>query len=111
MPNTPCALGAGFSQNIESPWPVARIVQQHHERLDKSGYPAGLRGDGILLEARIIGVADVVEAMSSHRPYRPGKGINAALQEITQARGNSYDPEAVDACLALFTKGFVLPDE
>jgi len=75
--------GCDILKNIEFPWPVARIVQQHHERLDGSGYPAGLRGDGILLEARIIGVADVVEAMSSHRPYRPGKGINAALQEIT----------------------------
>jgi putative two-component system response regulator len=102
--------GCDILKNIEFPWPVARIVQQHHERLDGSGYPAGLRGDGILLEARIIGVADVVEAMSSHRPYRPGRGITAALQEITQARGNSYDPEAVDACLALFTERFVLPD-
>jgi len=97
-------------KGIEFPWPVARIVQQHHERLDGSGYPAGLVGDAILPEARIIGVADVVEAMSSHRPYRPGKGIESALQEIHKARGSFYDPEAVDACLSLFRKGFVLPD-
>jgi len=103
--------GCDILKNIEFPWPVARTVQQHHERLDGSGYPAGLRGDSILLEARIIGVADVVESMSSHRPYRPGKGINAALQEITRARGSFYDPEAVDACLALFRKGFVLSGE
>ncbi|MGD0282109.1 MAG: HD domain-containing phosphohydrolase [Dissulfurispiraceae bacterium] len=104
---------AGYDvlKEIEFPWPVARIVQQHHERLDGSGYPAGLEGDNILLEARILAVADVVEAMSSHRPYRPGKGINAALLEITQARGRHYDPRAVDACLALFRKGYVLPDE
>ena len=97
-------------KGIEFPWPVARIVQQHHERLDGSGYPAGLVGDAILPEARIIGVADVVEAMSSHRPYRPGKGIESALEEIHKARGSFYDPEAVDACLSLFRKGFVLPD-
>ncbi|MFZ5996817.1 MAG: HD-GYP domain-containing protein [Nitrospirota bacterium] len=104
---------AGYDvlKEIEFPWPVARIVQQHHEHLDGSGYPAGLKGDSILLEARIIGVADTVEAMSSHRPYRPGKGINAALQEITQARGILYDPRGVDACLALFRKGFMLSDE
>ncbi len=103
--------GCDILKNIEFPWPVASTVQQHHERLDGSGYPAGLRGNNILLEARIIGVADVVESMSSHRPYRPGKGINAALKEITQARGRSYDPEAVDACLALFRKELVIPDE
>jgi PAS domain S-box-containing protein/putative nucleotidyltransferase with HDIG domain len=103
--------GYDILKGIEFPWPVARIVQQHHEHLDGSGYPAGLKGDGILPEARIIGVADVVEAMSSHRPYRPGKGIDAALQEIHNARGSLYDPKAVDACLALFRKGFVLPDD
>lgn len=103
--------GYDILKNIEFPWPVARIVQQHHEHLDGSGYPAGLKGDSILLEACIIGVADVVEAMSSHRPYRPAKGIKAALQEITKGRGSLYDPKAVDVCLALFGKGFVLPDE
>nr|NJM04691.1 HD domain-containing protein [Desulfobacula sp.] len=103
--------GYGILKGIEFPWPVACIVQQHHERLDGNGYPAGLKGDRILPEARIIGVADVVEAMSSHRPYRPAKGIDAALQEIDAARGRLYDPKAVDACLALFKKGFVLPDD
>ena len=111
MTKTHPQAGYDILKNIEFPWPVARTVQQHHERLDGSGYPAGLEGDNILLEARIIAVADVVEAMSSHRPYRPGKGINAALQEITQARGRHYDPSAVDACLAVFRKGFRLSDE
>lgn len=101
---------AGFEilQEIEFPWPIAQIVQQHHERLDGSGYPAGLVGDEILLEARIVGVADVVEAMSSHRPYRAGKGEKAALQEISRQRKKIYDPEVVDACLALFARGFNL---
>ncbi len=103
--------GCDILKNIEFPWPGAQAVHQHHERLDGSGYPSGLKGDDILLSARIIGVADVVESMSSHRPYRPGKGIAAALQEITQARGRSYDPEVVDACLALFRNGFVIPDK
>jgi PAS domain S-box-containing protein/putative nucleotidyltransferase with HDIG domain len=103
--------GYDILKGIEFPWPVALIVQQHHEHLDGSGYPAGLKGDNILLEARIIGVADVVEAMSSHRPYRPAKGIRVALEEITKGRGSLYDPKAVDVCLALFGKGFVLPDD
>ena len=97
-------------KGIEFPWSVARIVQQHHERVDGSGYPDGLYGDAILKEARIIGIADVVEAMSSHRPYRPGRGIDAALEEIHKGRGILYDHEAVDACLRLFSRGFVLPD-
>lgn len=101
---------AGFDilKGIEFPWPVARIVEQHHEHLDGSGYPAGLQGNNILLEARIINVADVVEAMSSHRPYRPSKGIDAALREIRKARGTLYDSKAVDACLAIIRKGYVL---
>jgi HD-GYP domain-containing protein (c-di-GMP phosphodiesterase class II) len=77
-------------------------VRQHHERLDGSGYPQGLKDDEILLEARIIGVADVVEAMSSHRPYRPALGIDKALEEITKNKGKLYDPEVVDACIKLF---------
>jgi len=93
-------------KDIEFQWPVPLIVRQHHERLDGSGYPAGLKGDDILFEARILGVADVVEAMSSHRPYRPSKGIESALEEITSARGTAYDPSVVDACLALFRNGF-----
>ena len=97
---------AGYSilKTIEFPWPVAQIVLQHHERMDGSGYPAGLSGDDILLEARILGVADVVEAMASHRPYRPALGINKALEEISQKSGSLYDPEVVDACLKLFAE-------
>jgi PAS domain S-box-containing protein/putative nucleotidyltransferase with HDIG domain len=95
---------AGFEilRTIDFPWPIAEIVHQHHERLDGSGYPAGLTGERILLEAKIICVADVVEAMSSHRPYRPSHGIEAALIEIERNRGRLYETTVVDACLALF---------
>ena len=93
---------------IEFPWPVARIVLEHHERRDGTGYPLGLAGDEILLEARILTVADVVEAMASYRPYRPANGIAPALAEIGAYRDSRYAPEAVDACLALFNKGFTL---
>ncbi|GAH90174.1 unnamed protein product [marine sediment metagenome] len=99
--------GYDILKTIDFPWPVARIVLQHHERLDGSGYPQGLKGKKILLEAKIMGVADVVEAMSSHRPYRPSLGIDKALEEISQNRGIFYDPEVVDVCLKLFKeKGF-----
>lgn len=87
---------------IDFPWPIAQIVLQHHERLDGSGYPQGLRDADILLEAKILSVADVVEAMTSHRPYRAGLGIDAALEEITRNRGGLYEPCVVDACLKLF---------
>ena len=100
---------AGFEilREIDFPWPIAQIVQQHHERLDGSGYPLGLKGDEILLEARIIAVADVVEAMYSHRPYRPALGMDAALAEITAQRGVLYDPAVVDTCISLFReRGF-----
>jgi PAS domain S-box-containing protein/putative nucleotidyltransferase with HDIG domain len=94
-------------KEIEFPWPVARIVLQHHERLDGSGYPQGLRGEEIMLEAKILAVADVVEAMASHRPFRAALGIDAALEEIAKNRGILYDPEIVDVCKRLFTeKGF-----
>jgi len=101
---------AGYEilDGIEFPWPIARIVQQHHERIDGSGYPLGLQGDEILLEAQILTVADVVEATSSYRPYRPANGIAVALAEITAYRCSRYDPDIVDACLGLFNKGFVL---
>jgi len=86
---------------------VAEMVLQHHERLDGSGYPHGLEGDRITMEARILAVADVVEAMSSHRPYRAALGVEAALEEIRKGRGTLYDPAVVDACLRLFReKGF-----
>jgi HD-GYP domain-containing protein (c-di-GMP phosphodiesterase class II) len=94
---------------VESTWPLAEIVHQHHERMDGSGYPRNLKGEEILIEARILTVADVVEAMASHRPYRPGLGIDAALNEIEKNRGTLYDAGAVDACLRVFReKGFSL---
>ena len=93
--------GYEIVKGIEFPWPVAQMILQHHERLDGSGYPAGLKGNDILLEARVIAVADTVEAMSSHRPYRPGLGMDAALTEITGASGVRYDQQAVEACLRL----------
>jgi len=105
--------GASFDvlKSVEFPWPVAQVALQHHERLDGSGYPQGLRGDDILLEARIMAVADVVEAMSSHRPYRPGLGIERALTEIERGRGLLYDPTVVDACLKLFREQkYVIPE-
>lgn len=95
---------------VEFPWPVAQIVRQHHERLDGRGYPDGLQTSDILLEARVLGVADVVEAMASHRPYRPALGISAALDEIESGRGSVYWDEAVDACLHVFREaGFQFP--
>ena len=87
---------------IEFPWPVADVVVQHHERLDGSGYPGRLGGSGIKLEARILAVADVVEAMSSHRPYRPALGLDHALGEIETNRGVLYDADVTDACCGLF---------
>ena len=94
--------GYDILKGIEFPWPIAEIVLQHHERQNGSGYPRGLAGDDILMAARIIGVTDVVETMASHRPYRPSKGIDKALAEITQNRGILYDPLVVDACLTIF---------
>jgi PAS domain S-box-containing protein len=97
-------------KGVEFPWPVAEIALQHHERLDGSGYPQGLKGEAILLEARIMAVADVVEAMSSHRPYRPGLGIDQTLAEIERGRGTLYDANVADACLKLFReKGYAIP--
>jgi PAS domain S-box-containing protein len=89
-------------KDVEFPWPIARIILQHHERLDGSGYPQGLKGEDMLLEARIIAVADVIEAIASHRPYRPARGIEAALAEIEQNKGVLYDASVVDACVKLF---------
>jgi len=89
--------GYEILKGIEFPWDIARIVLQHHERIDGSGYPQGLCGDDILLEARILAVADVVEAMSSHRPYRPALGIEKALDEVSSKKGKLYDPQVVEA--------------
>jgi HD-GYP domain-containing protein (c-di-GMP phosphodiesterase class II) len=89
-------------KDVESPWPLAQIVYQHHERMNGSGYPRNLKGNEILLESRILAVADVVEAMASHRPYRPTLGIKAALEEIEKNKGILYDNIVVDTCLKLF---------
>ncbi len=94
-------------KGIRFPWPIAETIYQHHERLDGSGYPRQLKGDEILLEARILAVADVVESMASFRPYRPGLDLNAAVEELRGQRGILYDARVVDACIALITeKGF-----
>jgi len=94
--------GYDILKDVDFPWPIADIVLQHHEKLDGSGYPQGLKGSQILLESRIMSVADVVEAMSSHRPYRAALGIEVALKEVERGRGTAYDPAVVDACLKLF---------
>ncbi len=95
---------AGFDilKNIDFPWPIAEIVYQHHEKIDGSGYPRGLRGDDMLIQSKILVVADVVEAMASHRPYRPALGLECALDEISRNRGKLYDNDVVAACMDLF---------
>jgi PAS domain S-box-containing protein len=92
---------AGYEvlKGVDFPWPIAQIVREHHERLDGSGYPQGLKGDAILIEARVLAVCDVVEAMTTHRPYRPGLGLDLALHTIEQGRGTLFEPEVVDHCL------------
>ncbi|PKN68466.1 MAG: hypothetical protein CVU54_14860 [Deltaproteobacteria bacterium HGW-Deltaproteobacteria-12] len=101
--------GYDILKDIDFPWSIARMVLEHHERMDGSGYPQGLTGDKLLLESRILSVADVVESMASHRPYRPARGIIAALAEINMNKGLLYDQEAVDACLRLFhEKNYVI---
>jgi putative nucleotidyltransferase with HDIG domain len=102
-------IGYEILKDVEFPWPVATTILQHHERIDGSGYPFHLKGDDILLEAKIIGVADVVEAMASHRPYRPALGVDKALEEITKNKGILYDSDVVDACLRIFKAGYQLP--
>jgi HD-GYP domain-containing protein (c-di-GMP phosphodiesterase class II) len=103
-------VGYEMLKNVESPWPLAQIVYQHHERMNGSGYPRNLKGDEILIDARIMAVADVVESMASHRPYRPALGIDAALEEIEKNKGILYDPAVADACLRLFReKNYKIP--
>lgn len=102
-------VGFDMLKNIEFPWPLAQIVYQHHERMNGTGYPSSIKGEDILLEARIIGVADVVEAMSSHRPYRPALGFDAARKEITANKGILYDEDVVNACLDVFEVGYQFP--
>ncbi len=94
--------GFKIVKDVDFPWPVAEMVLQHHERLDGSGYPQGLKGAEIALEARIMAVADVVEAIQSHRPYRPALGLDMALEEIRAGRGTRFDADAVDACIRVF---------
>lgn len=95
-------VGYDIMKSIEFPWPIAKTVLQHHERIDGSGYPAGLIKKDILLEARILGVVDVIEAISSHRPYRASKGIESALEEICLNKGRLYDGDVVDASLEYY---------
>jgi PAS domain S-box-containing protein len=97
-------IGYDILKDIEFPWDIATMVLQHHERLDGSGYPQGITGERILVEAKILTVADVVEAMASHRPYRPSLGMDKALQEIAEKKGRFYDPDVVHACIQLFTE-------
>ena len=105
------ASGLWLSQKIEFPWPISQTILQHHERLDGSGYPEGICDQNIILEARVLAVADVVEAMSSHRPYRPALGLSNALEEISKGKGVTYDPNVVDACFSLFDKKRTLSDK
>ena len=103
---------AGFDtlKAVPFPTPVAEIIRQHHERMDGSGYPQGLRGDAILPEARVLAVADVIDSMASHRPYRPAVGLDAALDEVVKNRGTLYAPEVVDAAVRLINdEGYALP--
>lgn len=95
-------IAVDILKGIEFPWPIAAIIEQHHERIDGSGYPKGLRAADLLFESRILAVADVVEAMAAHRPYRAALGIEAALKEIQAQRGTTLDSEVVDACVHLF---------
>lgn len=97
-------VGYDILKDIEFPWEIATMVYQHHEKLDGSGYPLGLSGDDILPESRVLTVADIVEAMASHRPYRPGLGMDVALGEIDKNKGKFYDPEVSAACHALFNE-------
>lgn len=107
---THCQSGYDVLKRVDFPWPVAEVILQHHERMDGSGYPRGLKGDDILLESRIISVADVVEAMANHRPYRAGLGLEAALAEIERGAGVLYDAGVCAACLTLFReRGYELP--
>lgn len=101
--------GFDMLKDIDSPWPLAATVHQHHERMNGTGYPKNLKGDDIIIEARILAVADVVEAMASHRPYRASLGIEKALEEIEQNKGILYDENVAEACLRLFReKGYTL---
>lgn len=106
---THAKVGFDILKKVEFPWPIAQVIIQHHERIDGSGYPSGISGKDILLEAKIIGVADAIEAIASHRPYRPSLGLDRALKEVSEKKGILYDHEVVNACLKLFNeKGYQL---
>jgi HD-GYP domain-containing protein (c-di-GMP phosphodiesterase class II) len=107
---THAQVGYDILKDIEFPWPIARMVLEHHERIDGSGYPHGLKGEEVLLESKLIAVADVVEAIASHRPYRPAYNLEVALGEIREHRGLLYDGNVVDACLQVFEDGYKLPE-
>jgi putative nucleotidyltransferase with HDIG domain len=103
-------VGFDILEHTDFPWPIKEMILQHHERIDGSGYPNGLKGDQIIDEAKVIAIADVVEAITSHRPYRPGLGLDVALAEIEAGRGSAYDPAIADTCLKLFRdKGYKVP--
>lgn len=103
--------GYEILKEIKFPWPIAQMIQQHHEHIDGSGYPNGTKGEELLLESKILTVADVVEAMASHRPYRAALGIDFALEEIERYKGVFYDTDVVDACIKLFKEdGYILPE-
>ena len=110
MIKTHTVTGFNILKEIEFPWPIAQIVLQHHEKIDGTGYPNGIKGEDILLEAKIISVADVVEAIASHRPYRPSLGMDKALDTITSKRGKHFDPEVVDAFVSIVKSGFNFED-
>ncbi|HQO39203.1 MAG TPA: HD-GYP domain-containing protein, partial [Spirochaetota bacterium] len=100
-------MGSDILKNIDFPWPISEIVLQHHEKFDGTGYPNGIKGGDILIQARILTVADVLEAMASHRPYRAALGIEAAFTELRKNRGSHFDPDVVDSCMRVFIeKGF-----
>ncbi len=104
--------GFDYLKRVDFPWSVARMILEHHERMDGSGYPNGLKGEKLLLESKILVVADVVDAIASHRPYRPSLGVDSALYDITGERGILYDTDVVNACLLLFNeKGYKLLED
>jgi len=104
------AVGADILSRASLPWPISEVALQHHERMDGSGYPHGLRGDDIILPARIIAVADVIEAMTQHRPYRPGLGLDQALTTVSAGAGTQFDPDVVASCIAVIEAGFTFGD-
>jgi HD-GYP domain-containing protein (c-di-GMP phosphodiesterase class II) len=104
--------GFDYLKGVDFPWPVARMVREHHERMDGSGYPNGLTGKKLLLESKILVVSDVVDAIASHRPYRPALGVDSALYDIAGERGILYDTDVVNACLLLFNeKGYKMLED